>query len=286
MRTIHISPEFPLNRRMRRAVRRGKLQVVREGGERLSLGGGMAVEARRAVRTVSSPLVCMADGGAEVGGGGEDDSKVVYRTWHPEEYANGYKIAADILCGHPSDEIEPNSLMFPIFHLYRHYVEIEMKLLCRRLGGMMIRQGNAKEGDFAAGRTHDLRAMWKTAKKCLMKAAEVEGVEVTYSPGFKRKSWGIGGMKSGQGGRPFADEQPAELEKKGNDFDKIVEFFHRSDPIGDRGRYPMNRAGYNHNAFQKLDVADLKRKTDKFSALFQFGWTIYDAWSTLESDAM
>ena len=69
MKTIFVSPEFPLNRRMRRAVRRGKLRVVREGGERLSLGGGMAVEARRAVRTFSSPLVCMADGGAEVGGG-------------------------------------------------------------------------------------------------------------------------------------------------------------------------------------------------------------------------
>ena len=69
MQTIYVSPEFPLNRRMRKAVRRGKLQVVREGGERLSLGGGMAIEARRAVRTVSSPLVCMADGGAEVGGG-------------------------------------------------------------------------------------------------------------------------------------------------------------------------------------------------------------------------
>ena len=69
MKTIFVSPEFPLNRRMRKAIRRGKLQVVRVPGERLSLGGGMAVEARRAVRTVSSPLVCMADGGAEVGGG-------------------------------------------------------------------------------------------------------------------------------------------------------------------------------------------------------------------------
>ena len=69
MQTIFVSPEFPLNRRMRRAVRRGKLRVVREGGERLSLGGGMAVEARRAVRTFSSPLVCMASGGSGIGGG-------------------------------------------------------------------------------------------------------------------------------------------------------------------------------------------------------------------------
>ena len=65
MRTIHISPEFPLNRRMRRAVRRGKLRVVREGGERLSLGGGMAVESGRAFRAFSSPLVCMVDRGEE-----------------------------------------------------------------------------------------------------------------------------------------------------------------------------------------------------------------------------
>ena len=69
MQTIFVSPDFPLNRRMRKAVRRGKLQVVREGEKRLSLGGGMPVESRRAFRTHSSPLVCMADNGAESGGG-------------------------------------------------------------------------------------------------------------------------------------------------------------------------------------------------------------------------
>ena len=42
MRTIYVSPEFPLNRRMRKDVRRGKLQVIREGGENSSLGGGGA----------------------------------------------------------------------------------------------------------------------------------------------------------------------------------------------------------------------------------------------------
>ena len=40
MQTIHVSPDFPLNRRMRKAVRRGKLQVVREGGEESAGGGG------------------------------------------------------------------------------------------------------------------------------------------------------------------------------------------------------------------------------------------------------
>ena len=45
MRIIHVSPEFTLNRRMRKAVRRGKLQVVREDEENLSLGGDQAVDA-------------------------------------------------------------------------------------------------------------------------------------------------------------------------------------------------------------------------------------------------
>ena len=69
MRTIYVSPEFPLNRRMRKDVRRGKLQVIREGGERSSLGGGIPSGKKRGLRTTGSRLVCMADNGAEVGGG-------------------------------------------------------------------------------------------------------------------------------------------------------------------------------------------------------------------------
>ena len=69
MRTIYVSPEFPLNRRMRKDVRRGKLQVVREGGERSPLGGGIPSGKGRGLRTTGSRLVCMADNGAEVGGG-------------------------------------------------------------------------------------------------------------------------------------------------------------------------------------------------------------------------
>ena len=70
MRTIYVSPEFPLNRQMRKDVRRGKLQVVREGGERSSLGGGIPSGKRRELRTTGSRLVCMAKREAEVGGGG------------------------------------------------------------------------------------------------------------------------------------------------------------------------------------------------------------------------
>ena len=70
MRTIYVSPDFPLNRRMRKDIRRGKLQVVREGGERLTMGGEIPSGIGRAFRTFSSPLVCMADNGADAGVGG------------------------------------------------------------------------------------------------------------------------------------------------------------------------------------------------------------------------
>ena len=47
MRTIFVSHDFPLNRRMRKAVQRGKLQVVREGGKRLTMGGSTTLQKLR-----------------------------------------------------------------------------------------------------------------------------------------------------------------------------------------------------------------------------------------------
>ena len=76
MRTIYVSPEFPLNRRMRKDVRRGKLQVVREGGERSSLGGGIPSGKRRGLRTTGSRLVCMVDNGAGIGGVPQEHPRV------------------------------------------------------------------------------------------------------------------------------------------------------------------------------------------------------------------
>ena len=44
MQTIHVSPEFPLNRRMQKAVQRGKLEIACEGGENPSMGGDTPLE--------------------------------------------------------------------------------------------------------------------------------------------------------------------------------------------------------------------------------------------------
>ena len=78
MSMIFVSPDFPLNRRMRKAIRRGKLQVFREGGARSALGGGIASKLIPPFRTFSSSLVCFAsregDSGAMGGGGGEEEA--------------------------------------------------------------------------------------------------------------------------------------------------------------------------------------------------------------------
>ena len=75
MSMIFVSPDFPLNRRMRKAVQRGKLQAFRKGGERSALGGGMASGLIPPFRTFSSSLVCFAsregDSGATGGGDGK-----------------------------------------------------------------------------------------------------------------------------------------------------------------------------------------------------------------------
>lgn len=59
MQTIYVPPNFPLNRRMRKAVRRGKLQVVREGG----------------------PVDANPNGGGGAGGSGSGIAKS--HVWHP-----------------------------------------------------------------------------------------------------------------------------------------------------------------------------------------------------------
>ena len=67
MQTIYVSPNFPLNRWMRKAILRGKLNVVREGDEFSTLGGGMTRGGLRPSRTFSSPLVCMVRDGEKGG---------------------------------------------------------------------------------------------------------------------------------------------------------------------------------------------------------------------------
>ena len=83
MQTIFVSPDFPLNRRMRKAVKRGKLEVIREGGERLTTGRTAALDM---VPIFSSPLVCMVDNGADNGGMGGENGDVT-RNFNPQQIA-------------------------------------------------------------------------------------------------------------------------------------------------------------------------------------------------------
>ena len=58
MQTIHVSPDFPLNRRMRKAVRRGKLRVVREGGEQFTLGADNGEKFKALCREAQECTLC------------------------------------------------------------------------------------------------------------------------------------------------------------------------------------------------------------------------------------
>ena len=77
MRVVHVSNEFPLNRQMRKAVRRRKLQVVRMRGELSPMGGGIPHEMRRTFRTSGSAAVCMANNGAQAGGGAGESGEEI-----------------------------------------------------------------------------------------------------------------------------------------------------------------------------------------------------------------
>ena len=80
MSIICVSPEFPLNRSMRKAVQRGKLQIVRMRDELSPMGGGGTSRMGRSFRTTRSPLVCMVEREAESGGGlgGSSGEKTVW----------------------------------------------------------------------------------------------------------------------------------------------------------------------------------------------------------------
>ena len=77
MRVIHVSNEFPLNRQMRKAVRRGKLQILRIRDELSPMGGGISPEMGRAFRTHRSAAMCMVESGAKIGGNGADCGNIV-----------------------------------------------------------------------------------------------------------------------------------------------------------------------------------------------------------------
>jgi hypothetical protein len=91
-------------------------------------------------------------------------------------YEHGYKQAADMLCQKTLDEGPVHTLIFPIVFLYRHYIELSLKLLLLDASRFMT--------DVSAPQhKHDLRTLWKEAKKILpavwpeVQLEQVEAVE-------------------------------------------------------------------------------------------------------------
>jgi hypothetical protein len=78
--------------------------------------------------------------------------------WHL--YEHGYKQAADMLCQKTLDEGPVHTLVFPIVFLYRHYIELSLKLLLLDASRFMADVSEPQHN-------HDLRTLWKEARKIL-----------------------------------------------------------------------------------------------------------------------
>jgi len=91
-------------------------------------------------------------------------------------YEHGYKQAADMLCQKAIDEYPMHTLVFPLVFLYRHYVELSLKLI--------LLDASRFISDVSPPRPeHDLYKLWKEAKKTLpvvwpeVQPEQVEAVE-------------------------------------------------------------------------------------------------------------
>jgi hypothetical protein len=82
---------------------------------------------------------------------------------HSDEYANGYKVAADQLVSRKiPPEWRARGLIYPIVFLYRHHIELQIK--------QIIYLSRVIDGDHdERERGHDLPLLWGFAEKALYK---------------------------------------------------------------------------------------------------------------------
>jgi hypothetical protein len=163
--------------------------------------------------------------------------------WHA--YATGYKEAADrLIKGINEGQHGQDYLVFPIFFLYRHYLEVSIKELikeCQPLLGITPPSGiqRKKEGKILAAQGHDLGGLWAYLKEL------VPGIY----PGLADEAlWGI---------------------------DRMVEAFHRHDQSGDAGRYPVGLGG--ERALSDLSEINLRKLAEHMGEAEGGFWRIHGA---------
>ncbi|QKJ89256.1 hypothetical protein PMPD1_4357 (plasmid) [Paramixta manurensis] len=82
-------------------------------------------------------------------------------------YAEGYRLAADILTAHiENTSRDQDTLVYPVLFLYRHHLELAMKYLIR-----LCRQLVAEPEQYGTD-GHDLNRLWEQARKIVRDADE------------------------------------------------------------------------------------------------------------------
>jgi hypothetical protein len=78
--------------------------------------------------------------------------------WQWDSYAEGYKLAADILVGHVMEtQADQDDLVYPIVFLYRQYLELRLKEL-------ILVSGRLLDRDQTVPPHHDLLGLWRRVR--------------------------------------------------------------------------------------------------------------------------
>jgi hypothetical protein len=155
-------------------------------------------------------------------------------------YSAGYKEAADrLVAGIVGGLHGQDMLIFPIFFLYRHYLEVSIKEQikeCQQLLGIKPPHKPRKHQYSQAAKGHDLAGLW----------AYLKGLIPGIYPGL-------------------ADTVLSEI-------DRVVEAFHRHDGGGDAARYPEDLDGRRTlSGLREVNLRrlaeDMARAGDSFSVI-------------------
>ena len=148
-------------------------------------------------------------------------------------YARGYRAAADLLVSHIGERHrDQDKLVYPILFLYRQYIELRLKHLCRDASGLL-------DQDYNFPMTHRLLDLWSPLKQ------KVIAIE---------KSFGAMG-----------DREVL------NKAERILRALGDIDPQSDAFRYPVNTKGEKSldHTVRYINVRHFKEQIDEVAALLE-----------------
>lgn len=148
---------------------------------------------------------------------------------HWSIYVDGYKEAADrLVAGIDAGQGKVDFLVFPILHLYRHYLELSLKANIRMCQVLLDVQRptlkEARKDSIRAAQGHDLSGLWDYLQELV--PGIYPDVEEIYITGINR----------------------------------VIKAFAALDPAGDQTRYPLDRQ--ENQSLPKLKEVNLRQLAD------------------------